>query len=84
MTAAPALTNICAGWAQTAGFEIATEDGVTVLRPEDRNRGSYQIVSRGRSRVELVETDPDGTQSSALFAAGIDVLEHYLMALLVL
>lgn len=82
VTAAPALSTICAGWAQAAGFEVVTEDGATTLRPQDRNRGSYQILSRGRGRVELVETDQDGTRTSSLFAADMDVLEHYLLAVL--
>ncbi|MUM32289.1 hypothetical protein FZI93_10925 [Mycobacterium sp. CBMA361] len=82
VTAAPALSKICAGWAQTAGFEVVTEDGATTLRPQDRNRGSYQILSRGRGRVELVETDQDGTRTSALFAADMNVLEHYILAIL--
>lgn len=82
VTPAPALSNICTGWAQTAGFEIVTENGATTLRPQDRNRGSYQILVRRHGRLELIETDQDGSSTSALFAADMEVLEHYLMAIL--
>lgn len=82
VTTAPALSNICSGWAQTAGFEIVTENGAITLLPQDRNRGSYEILVRRRGRLELIETDQDGSPTSALFAADMDALEHYLMAIL--
>ncbi|BBX88018.1 hypothetical protein [Mycolicibacterium aubagnense] len=80
VSAAPVLSSVCAGWAVTAGFAVVTEGDAIELRPEDRNRGSYRIRSRGGGRVELFETDPDDIEVSVLFAVDIDVLEHYLVA----
>lgn len=77
-----ALSSVCVGWATTARFSVESEDGVTVLRPEERGRFSYKIRPRGSHRVELFEVDPEGPEESALFAANIDVLEHFLVPLL--
>lgn len=79
---APALSRVCIGWATTARFDVETNDGVTILRPEDRTRFSYEVRSRGGARVELFEIDPEDHEDTVLFAANMDVLEHYLIALL--
>jgi len=76
------LSSVCVGWANTARFSVESEDRVTVLRPEDRSRFSYEVRRRDGQRVELFEVDPEGPEESALFAANIDVLEHYLIPLL--
>lgn len=62
-----------------AGFTVSTDDDTTVLRPADHGIGWYCIRARGRGRVELTEVDPDGVEHSDLFAAGMDVLERYLI-----
>lgn len=82
VTAPIVLSSVCAGWARTAGFEVGTEGDTAVLRPDDRARGSYAIRNRDGGRVELFETDPDGAETSTLFAVSLDVLEHYLVAAL--
>lgn len=80
---APTLSRTCAGWAGTAGFAVATYDDAVTLRPGAGHGGSwYQIRDRGRGRVELTEIDEDGAENSDLFAAGMDVLERYLLGLL--
>lgn len=79
---APVLSSACVGWATTARFTVESEDGVTVLRPEDRSRFSYEIRPRDGLRVELFEVDPEGPEDSALFAVNVDVLEHYLVSVL--
>lgn len=79
---APVLSSVCVGWAKTARYSVESEDGVTVLRPEDRGRFSYEVRRRDGQRVELFEIDPEGPEESALFAANVDVLEHYLIPLL--
>jgi len=73
---------VCVGWATTARFDVVTEGAVTILQPEDRSRFSYEVRARGGDRVELIEKDPEGPEGSALFAANLDILEHYLIGLL--
>lgn len=82
VSTAPVLSSVCVGWAATARYDVERIDGVTVLRPEDRSRFSYEIRSRGGARAELFEIDPEGHEDSALFAASVGILEHYLIALL--
>ncbi|WP_260973570.1 TNT antitoxin family protein [Mycolicibacterium llatzerense] len=79
----PTLSRTCAGWANTAGFTVDTYDDATTLRSAAGHGTSwYQIRDRGRGRVELTEIDHDGDEHSELFAAGMDVLERYLIGLL--
>lgn len=83
-TTAPALSAACTGWAATARYDVHLEDGATVLRPQDRERGTYRIRARGAgARVELTETEPDSDiEEPILFAAEIAVLERYVFGIL--
>lgn len=82
-TTAPTLSPACTGWAATARYDVHLEDGTTVLRPHDRDRGTYWIRSRAGGRVELTETEPDSDiEEPILFAADIAVLERYVFGIL--
>ncbi len=82
---APALSRTCAGWASTAGFAVGSHDGTTTLRPTTGLDTSwYQIRDRGQGRVELTEIDTDGDEHTELYAAGMGILEPYLIGLLIL
>lgn len=80
---APTLSRTCAGWASTAGFTVGTHECATTLRPTTGHGTSwYQIRDRGQGRVELTEIDADGDEHTELYAAGIDILERFLIGLL--
>jgi hypothetical protein len=81
---APILSRTCAGWASTAGFIIDAHGDATILRPTPGHDSTswYQIRDRGKGRIELSEIDGDGDEYTELFAAGMDVLERYLIGLL--
>jgi hypothetical protein len=79
---APRLSSACTGWAQTARFDIETQDGATVLQAQMRDRGAYRIAWRGPDRLDLTEIDSDDNERQLLFTANIDVIERALIGLL--
>lgn len=77
------LSAACVGWAQAARYAVldGDEPGSVVLRHVDPAAGRYILRSRAEGRVELF-LSVDGEEESVLFAAGMAVMERYLVGVL--
>lgn len=83
MNAPPQLSAACIGWAKTARYETRRDGGVTILQPEDRDRGTYRIRWRNPGqRVEITEIDAEDNEEELVYAANIVVAERFLFGLL--
>ena len=82
MTAAPAISTGCLGWAHTAGYSHSIDEdaGVLTLRSEAGTR--YFIRHRAGGRVELSEAAADEDPRPTLFTATATILERFLYAVL--
>lgn len=65
-----------------ARYDVAEEDGDTVLRSHDRDRGEYRICRRPGDRIAVVEVDSDDQAQEVLFAADMAVVERFVIGLL--
>lgn len=65
-----------------ARYDVAIDDGDTVLRSHDRDRGEYRICPSPGDRIAVVEVDADDQAQEVLFAADMAVVERFLIGLL--
>lgn len=77
------LSAECVGWARAAQYAVldGDEPGAVVLRHTDPAAGRYILRSRAEGRVELFAS-VDGEEESVLYAAGMAVMERYLVGVL--
>lgn len=79
------LSDDCVGWARTAGYvTTVADDGEIQLRSEVGAPTRYYIRRRGPDRLELTQADEGEDEYPLLFVAAVEVLERYLVGLLVL
>lgn len=73
----------CVRWAQAAQYAVLDGDdpGDVVLAPANSAAGRYIVRSRPRGHVELFE-EFDGEEEALLYAAGLPVVERYLVGVL--
>ncbi len=65
-----------------ARYDVVDDDGDTVLRSHDRDRGEYRICRRPGDRIAVVEVDADDEAQEVLFAADMAVVERFLIGIL--
>lgn len=63
-------------------YDVVVEDGDTVLRSHDRDRGEYRICRRPGDRIAVVEVDADDQAQEVLFAADMSVVERFVIGVL--
>jgi hypothetical protein len=79
------LSAECVSWARAAQYAVVDGDepGDVVLSHANPAAGRYTLRSRAEGRVELFGS-LDGEEESLLYAAGMPVMERYLVGVFVL